>query len=167
VHSDFPNALYITIMEKHNFRASRQVTELCFKLKKKTSTSKKARHCNWKEYHWGGTVKMNCQPHADLGPRVWNLWLAPLGQSWWPRSLLSRLQTFQTTSSEGVLCDKYGVTTLENECVCMAVCLQRGKWNKKRPHIRITMTAFLAQDLSWNIYSRQVGKFSAVMEPEF
>jgi hypothetical protein len=38
---------------------------------------------------------------------------------------------------------------------------------QKRPHIRITMTAFLAQDLSWNIYSRQVGKFSAVMEPEF
>jgi len=38
---------------------------------------------------------------------------------------------------------------------------------KKKPHIRITMTAFLAQDLSWNIYSRQVGNISAVMEPEF
>jgi len=38
---------------------------------------------------------------------------------------------------------------------------------KKKSHIRITMNAFLAQDLSWNIYSRQVEKFSALMEPEF
>jgi len=44
---------------------------------------------------------------------------------------------------------------------------ETNKQTKKKPHIRITMTAFLAQDLSWNIYSRQVGKSSAVMEPEF
>jgi hypothetical protein len=38
---------------------------------------------------------------------------------------------------------------------------------KEKSHIRITMNALLAQDLSWNIYSRQVENFSAVMENEF
>jgi hypothetical protein len=57
------------------------------------------------------------------------------------RSLLSRLQTFQTTSSEGVLYDKYGVKTLENEGVCISA-TWAVKQKQKKSHIRITMTAF-------------------------
>jgi len=64
---------------------------------------------------------MNFQPHADLGLTCTTSTVLMTC------SLLSRLQTFQTTSSKGVLCDKYGVKTLEYEGVCMAVCLQHGQ----------------------------------------
>ena len=82
---------------------------------------------------------------------------------WWPALF------FQTTSSEGVLCDKYGVETFENEGDCLYGCMS-ATWavkQKKSPIFLSPWMLFLVQDLSWNIYSRQVDKFSAVMEPEF
>jgi hypothetical protein len=62
------------------------------------------------------------------------------------RSLLSRRQTNKTTSSEGVLCDKYGVKTLENEGVCLYGRMS-ATWavkQKTQSHILITMADYLA-----------------------